>query len=599
MDWIDYIKHFTVQELEKSILFQVTVHELSRFVRALVGHRSSFDGLILHHQHSLGTPTRSLVSSLFSDAAPKEFPSPTLRLSDMNRLARSFRFDRLGLHSPLQTGGRRSASVLTSGFYTSHRGNNLHQTRSIASSPLSVPHDIGGNQSNFGPIPDAEDLQAWEQQCHALFAVLASKRVLGTDGLRRAIEALTPAQYESWTYYEKWTAAMTALLLDDGVLKHDELSNALFGDEEEHSIIADAPPRFQTGDAVRVKPYQQGVEWRRPHLRTPGYVYGVAGTVERVYDRHPDPSFLAFGLEAPQVQLYRVRFQQKDLWPEQYDKDGDGGGDVVEVELYDHWLESSDESTGHSFDDSVSNLFDHKQGDDCVHHQHDDHDEHDGHHHDSDDDHHHVHEPRPLVEERAVAREGPARPGKQLFQALLKILLDKQIVTAKEIREMSERMDTAGVRLDGAQLIVQAWLDPEFRQRLLQDAPAAALELGISTANPNAPTVLTIVPNTSTTHNLIVCTLCSCYPSGMLGIAPSWYKSSEYRSRAVREPRAVLREFGLNLPQEKKVRVHDSTADHRYLVLPERPLGTEDWSEDKLKQLVSRDSMLGVAVPTL
>lgn len=526
--------------------------------------------------------------------SPKNFHR---RLSDMNRFARSFRFDRLGLCSPLQRGGRRSVSVLTSGFYESHRCNNLHQTRSIASSPLSVHHDIGGNQSNFGPIPvDIEDLQAWEQQCHALFAVLASKRVLGTDGLRRAIEALTPAQYESWTYYEKWTAAMTALLLDEGVLKHDELSNALFG-EKEHSR-GDSPPRFQAGDAVRVKPYQQGVEWRRPHLRTPGYVYGVAGTVERVYDRHPDPSFLAFGLAAPLVQLYRVRFQQKDLWPEQYDKDGDDD-DVVEVELYEHWLESSDESAGHSFDDSVSSLFDHKQGDDCVHNHHHDH-EHDDNHHDSDDhDHHHVHEPRPLVEERAVAREGPARPGKQLFQALLKILLEKEIVTANEIREMSERMDTAGVRLDGAQLIVQAWLDPEFRQRLLHDAPAAALELGISTANPNAPTGLTIVPNTSTTHNLIVCTLCSCYPSGMLGIAPSWYKSSEYRSRAVREPRTVLREFGLNLPQEKTVRVHDSTADHRYLVLPERPLGTEDWSEDKLKQLVSRDSMIGVAVPTL
>ena len=106
-----------------------------------------------------------------------------------------------------------------------------------------------------------------------------------------------------------------------------------------------------------------------------------------------------------------------------------------------------------------------------------------------------------------------------------------------------------------------------------------------------------MVQNTPTVHNLIVCTLCSCYPSGLLGVAPRWYKSREYRSRAVREPRVVLRdEFGLNVPDSKTIRVHDSTADHRYLVLPERPLGTDGWSEEDLRTLVSRDSMVGVAV---
>jgi nitrile hydratase len=125
------------------------------------------------------------------------------------------------------------------------------------------------------------------------------------------------------------------------------------------------------------------------------------------------------------------------------------------------------------------------------------------------------------------------------------------------------------------------------------------MEIGIQTSNPNAPTVLSVVENTPEVHNLVVCTLCSCYPSGLLGLSPSWYKSSEFRSRAVREPRSVLQEFGTSVPQGQTIRVHDSTADHRYLVLPQRPVGTEDWSEEQLRRLVTRDSMIGVSIPSL
>jgi nitrile hydratase len=499
----------------------------------------------------------------------------------------------------------------------------FQQTSSSAFSTFRPHHDIGGDESAYGPIlgggeinsnmPDNKDLLAWEQQCHSLFAVLASKKVVGTDELRRAIESLTPDQYERYSYYEKWTAAMVSLLLEHGTITHDELQLALFGSssnssQDDNVTIRedDESPRFGTGDFVRVKQYLSNAEWRRPHIRTPGYIYGVAGTIERVCGQHGDPSFLAFGLEAPKVQLYRVRFRQKDIWPEQFEDPGGGGGgaadsttDMVEVEVYEHWLEPAEQATGHSFEDEI--LFDHTSGDDCAVVDHDSthaH-SHSHHHHGGDEEDVHVHEARPTVESRAIQREGPPTPGKELFQTLYQLLLKKGIVSSDEVRLMCERMDTAAQKLDGASLVVKAWTDPEFEERLLSDAASAAAEIGISTSNPNAPTVLTVLKSTPTVHNLVVCTLCSCYPSGLLGIAPSWYKSREYRSRAVREPRGVLEEFGVSLPNDASIRIHDSTADHRYIVLPVRPEGTENWSEDELRSLVTRDTMIGVAVAAL
>jgi nitrile hydratase len=485
-------------------------------------------------------------------------------------------------------------------------------------SPL--PHDVGGNHSVYGPIPDLDkptkELLAWEQQCHCLFAVLASKKVIGTDELRRSIEALTPQQYASWTYYEKWSAGMASLLLEHKVITHSELQTALFGAsptisaEVEDAISSpenNETTLYKPGDSVRVGKFDKnGMEWKRPHIRTPGYVYGVAGTIERVCGRHADPSLLAFGLPSPApVQLYRVRFRTQDIWPEQQQQQHAGkkkndGDVVVEVEVYEHWLEPADTSMGHDFEGK--DLFNHASGEgsDCQDHSHAHHHHHGHHHgHEDDEDDPHTHEARPLVEERAIQREGVPRPGKELFQALFGLLKDKDVVTSSEIRIMCEKMDTAEKQLDGATLVVNAWLDASFEERLLADASSAAQELGISTANANAPTVLTVVKNTPMTHNLIVCTLCSCYPSSLLGIAPSWYKSREYRARAVREPRRVLEEFGLTLETAKGIRVHDSTADHRYIVLPERPADTFGWSKEKLKSIITRDTMVGVAISTV
>jgi nitrile hydratase len=176
--------------------------------------------------------------------------------------------------------------------------------------------------------------------------------------------------------------------------------------------------------------------------------------------------------------------------------------------------------------------------------------------------------------------------------AVRELLIAKGIVSADEVRAAVEAMD-ARSPAQGARVVARAWSDPAYKARLLADGTAAVQELGIEMA----ATKLIVVENRAGLHNLVVCTLCSCYPRMLLGLPPDWYKSRAYRSRAVREPRAVLREFGTLLPDSVEVRVHDSTADMRYLVLPERPSGTEGWSEERLAQLVSRDSMIGVTRP--
>ena len=175
--------------------------------------------------------------------------------------------------------------------------------------------------------------------------------------------------------------------------------------------------------------------------------------------------------------------------------------------------------------------------------------------------------------------------------AVQALLIEKGILTADEIRRAVEEMD-ARTPAQGARVVARAWVDPAFKARLLADAKATISELGITVG---FDATIVAVENTEKVHHAVVCTLCSCYPRGLLGYPPDWYKSLNYRSRVVVEPRSVLREFGLELPPDVEVRVLDSTADMRYLVIPMRPAGTEGMSEEKLADLVTRDSMIGVA----
>ena len=176
--------------------------------------------------------------------------------------------------------------------------------------------------------------------------------------------------------------------------------------------------------------------------------------------------------------------------------------------------------------------------------------------------------------------------------AVRELLIEKGILTADEVRRQIEDMDGRNAGL-GAKMVARAWVDPAYKQRMLTDGNAAAEELGLD----HGAYKLVVVENTPAVHNVIVCTLCSCYPRWLLGLPPDWYKSRNYRSRVVREPRAVLGEFGLRLADSVAVRVHDSNADMRYLVLPMRPAGTDAWGEERLAGLATRDCMIGVALP--
>ncbi len=176
--------------------------------------------------------------------------------------------------------------------------------------------------------------------------------------------------------------------------------------------------------------------------------------------------------------------------------------------------------------------------------------------------------------------------------ALKELLIEKGVLTPEQILRGLETLD-AWQPSRGADVVARAWIEPEFKQRLLADGNAAVKDFGVEMGDVK----LTVVENTDTVHNVVVCTLCSCYPRGLLGLPPDWYRSKRYRARIVREPRKVLAEFGTPVPDDVSVRVHDSLADLRYLVLPHRPEGTEGWSAEELAAIVSRDSMVGVTVP--
>jgi nitrile hydratase subunit alpha len=175
-------------------------------------------------------------------------------------------------------------------------------------------------------------------------------------------------------------------------------------------------------------------------------------------------------------------------------------------------------------------------------------------------------------------------------KALESLLVEKGLVDPAALDTLIDAFEHKIGPRNGARVVARAWVDPAYKERLLADATAAIKELGFQGVD-----VILAVENTPKVHNLVVCTLCSCYPWSILGLPPVWYKSAAYRSRSVIDPRGVLREFGLQLPEDAKVRVWDSTAELRYLVLPERPAGSESMTEEELAAIVTRDSMVGVA----
>jgi nitrile hydratase len=213
--------------------------------------------------------------------------------------------------------------------------------------------------------------------------------------------------------------------------------------------------------------------------------------------------------------------------------------------------------------------------------------------HDDHDDDHHDHDHNGHAPPQKDHDAGPMSAYEVLEEAVRSLLIEKGVLTAEEVTAQVDVMDSRSPAL-GAKVVARAWTDRAFKKRLVADTRAALAELGIDIGT---LAQFRVVENTPEVHNVIVCTLCSCYPKMLLGIPPAWYKSLAYRSRTVVDPRGVLAEFGVTIPDDVTVRVHDSTADLRYIVLPMRPKATKGWSEDKLAAIITRDCMIGTALP--
>ncbi len=205
--------------------------------------------------------------------------------------------------------------------------------------------------------------------------------------------------------------------------------------------------------------------------------------------------------------------------------------------------------------------------------------------------HDHVHADHAHDAHAAIEAHEPRPEYRFLLEAVRQLLVAKGVFTSDDMRRQIELMDTRNPA-NGARLVARAWVDLMFKALLLKDSKAAASAMGIDVAD--MPEVMAL-ENTPKRHHVVVCTLCSCYPKAILGASPAWYKSAAYRARTVKDPRGVLKEFGTELADDVEIRVCDSTADLRYLVLPMRPAGAEGWSEERLARLVTRDSMIGVA----
>jgi len=211
--------------------------------------------------------------------------------------------------------------------------------------------------------------------------------------------------------------------------------------------------------------------------------------------------------------------------------------------------------------------------------------------HDHEHGHHHHHDGEDDVQEHRE-HGAPLTDVELRVRALESLLVDKGLVEPAALDALIDTYETKVGPRNGAKVVARAWVDPAYKRRLLEDGTAAVAEFGFMGRQSEK---LVVVENTPDVHNMVVCTLCSCYPWAVLGLPPVWYKSAPYRSRAVIDPRGVLKELGVSVPESREVRVWDSTAEIRYMVLPERPKGSEKMSEDELAALITRDAMIGVA----
>eukprot|EP00008_Paramoeba_atlantica_P012089 CAMPEP_0201492716 /NCGR_PEP_ID=MMETSP0151_2-20130828/34459_1 /ASSEMBLY_ACC=CAM_ASM_000257 /TAXON_ID=200890 /ORGANISM="Paramoeba atlantica, Strain 621/1 / CCAP 1560/9" /LENGTH=474 /DNA_ID=CAMNT_0047879699 /DNA_START=37 /DNA_END=1461 /DNA_ORIENTATION=- len=450
-------------------------------------------------------------------------------------------------------------------------------------------HDAGGAkqvisdtvlQPELGDVP----YEWWEKKTHALGGFLESipnvkNPIMSAHELRRAIESLHHSTYVAASYYEKWAASFAINLVEKGIVTQAEIDECVGGDEPKKEK-GDDEFAFKVGDRVRVKKEDYRTRWRKPHLRIPGYIFGCVGTIERVIGKIEDAQFSAYGNPNVFEPQYRVRFLSSDIWcPVEPISPFS-----VDVEVYENWLDREEGASPSPSPFPVGSLVKEKE---CE----------GGETHIGSDGQMHTHEERTLVEGTALTREKPEAPLKHLAENLCTLLIQKGIIDAKKLHDEASAIDDTGTAPVGKKIVAMAWVDPVFKEKLMKDALATAIEYKLIPSDFTTSRVLTAVEDTPTVHNVIVCTLCSCYPTFVLGMSPAWYKSRAYRARVVLNPKKVLEEFGLKLDDGVEIRVHDSTSDLRYMVIPLRPEGTEGMSVEELEKLVVRDSMIGVSLP--
>ena len=352
----------------------------------------------------------------------------------------------------------------------------------------SCVHDIGGLQEEFGPIDTREwGYQLWEMQVHAVLVVLTRKGLMSTDELRRAMENL-PGHCDM-TYYHRWAAGMLAVSVERATVSSQDLELG-----EARLTETGLAPRYQVGDTVRVRREEARVRWRKPHLRTPGYLFGSVGIVERRLGTFPNPEYAAFrfggNTTSEQQPLYLVSFNQGDLW-ESLTSDSQRK-DRVTAEIYQPWLEREDETEPVKEKNVVIAVS--GQGGQVVDHG------------------DHTHDDRYETEVESIRREMTAEDplGQRMGETLLQVLLNKNILDMLEVNAVIEKLDNAGKMLGGQRLVAKAWTDEGFKRRLLEDGNAAAEEIGIVARNANAPTKFLVVENTESEHHLIgQCVLCT------------------------------------------------------------------------------------------
>jgi hypothetical protein len=396
-------------------------------------------------------------------------------------------------------------------------------------------HDVASMNQPWSLALDTTDrnYEYWERRTHALLVLMVKKQHISVDEFRRTIEGMPSTLQNTVSYYEKWSLAVANLALEKKLLTSSQLDSALSGDFNASHVDPSQPATvtFQVGSAIRIKPEAWTYKYRRPHLRTPGYIHGAIGTITSIPGIFCDPSAAAFGEAAPPQPLYRVAFKQSQLWPEGTSAMmAEGIADtIVHVDVAQPWMDHvGDSRTGMIPDiiepsqmavqDCAQQVL--KTNSDNNHHHHNHH--HDHHSHDN-----HVHEARFQVEANAVGLESSdeTHPYKPLADAIVVALTTADVITMTELRTTLEAVDGFGKDLAGPRLVAKAWTDSAFKQRLLDDAAAAALELGIKTSNydadpgsaakassvpvfPHSHTVLKVLENTTEAHNLVVCTLC-------------------------------------------------------------------------------------------